>query len=89
MAVPRADRLRKQLKAGQPVSRENIEQQFMKIVGTGRFATLNYSMTEKDGKPGLLVSTEEKPYAPPIARPLVIMNGTNYNEVLFSAGARW
>jgi NTE family protein len=45
-------------------------------------------MTEKDGKPGLLVSVEEKSYSPPIVRPLIIIDGTNYNEVLFSAGAR-
>ena len=45
-------------------------------------------MTDKDGKPGLLVSVEEKSYSPPIVRPLINIDGTNYNEVLFSAGAR-
>ncbi len=45
-------------------------------------------MTEKDGKPGLLVSVQEKSYSPPIVRPLINIDGTNYNEVLFSAGAR-
>ncbi len=73
---------------GQPVTKDNLEQQFTRIAGSGRFATLNYSMTEKDNKPGLLVSVEEKPYSPPIVRPLIIIDGTNYNEVLFSAGAR-
>ena len=73
---------------GRPVGKENLEQQFTRIAGSGRFATLNYSMTEKDNKPGLLVSVEEKPYSPPIVRPLIIIDGTNYNEVLFSAGAR-
>ena len=73
---------------GKPVDTFNLEQQFTRIVGSGRFATLGYSMTEKDGKPGLLVSAEEKSYSPPIVRPLVIIDGSNYNEVLFSAGAR-
>jgi NTE family protein len=73
---------------GRPVTKDNLEQQFTRIAGSGRFATLNYSMTEKDNKPGLLVSVEEKPYSPPIVRPLIIIDGTNYNEVLFSAGAR-
>jgi NTE family protein len=73
---------------GKPVDTVNLEQQFTRIVGTGRFATLGYSMTVKDGKPGLLVTAEEKSYSPPIVRPLVIIDGTNYNEVLFSAGAR-
>jgi NTE family protein len=45
-------------------------------------------LTDKDGKPGLLVSVQEKSYSPPIVRPLINIDGTNYNEVLFSAGAR-
>ena len=73
---------------GRPVAKDNLEQQFTRLAGSGRFATLNYSMTEKDNKPGLLVSVQEKPYSPPIVRPLIIIDGTNYNEVLFSAGAR-
>ncbi len=73
---------------GKPVDNVNLENQFTRIAGTGRFATLGYSMTEKDGKPGLLVSVEEKSYSPPVVRPLIIIDGTNYNEVLFSAGAR-
>jgi NTE family protein len=73
---------------GRPVSKDNLEQQFTRIAGSGRFSTLNYSMTEKDNKPGLLVSVQEKPYSPPIVRPLIVIDGTNYNEVLFSAGAR-
>ena len=73
---------------GRPVAREDLEQQFTRLAGSGRFANLGYSMTERDGKPGLLVSVQEKPYSPPIVRPLIIIDGTNYNEVLFSAGAR-
>jgi NTE family protein len=73
---------------GKPVDNVNLEQQFTRIAGTGRFASLSYSMTDKDGKPGLLVSVEEKSYSPPIVRPLINIDGTNYNEVLFSAGAR-
>jgi NTE family protein len=73
---------------GKPVDNVNLEQQFTRIAGTGRFASLSYGLTEKDGKPGLLVTALEKPYSPPIVRPLILIDGTNYNEVLFSAGAR-
>jgi NTE family protein len=73
---------------GQPVNNANLENQFTRIAGTGRFAALSYSMTQKDGKPGLLVAVQEKSYSPPIVRPLINIDGTNYNEVLFSAGAR-
>jgi NTE family protein len=73
---------------GKPVDSVNLEQQFTRIAGTGRFASLSYGLTEKDGKPGLLVTALEKSYSPPIVRPLILIDGTNYNEVLFSAGAR-
>jgi NTE family protein len=73
---------------GKPVDRDNLEKQFTRIAGSGRFAALNYSITEQNGKPGLLVSAEEKSYSPPMVRPLILIDGTNYNEVLFSAGAR-
>jgi NTE family protein len=73
---------------GKPVDNVNMERQFTRIAGSGRFASLSYSMTDKDGKPGLLVSVQEKSYSPPIVRPLINIDGTNYNEVLFSTGAR-
>jgi NTE family protein len=73
---------------GKPVDNVNLEQQFTRIAGTGRFASLSYGLTEKDGKPGLLVTALEKSYSPPIVRPLILIDGTNYNEVLFSVGAR-
>jgi NTE family protein len=73
---------------GKPVDNVNLEQQFTRIAGTGRFASLSYGLTEKDGKPGLLVTVLEKSYSPPIVRPLIIIDGTNYNQVLFSVGAR-
>jgi NTE family protein len=85
-----AKRIEKRLgpDVGKPVNTVNLEQQFTRIAGSGRFASLGYSMTDKDGKRGLLVSADEKSYSPPIVRPLIIIDGTNYNEVLFSAGAR-
>src|SRR3984957_16015522 len=35
---------------GKPVNNVNLEQQFTRIAGTGRFASLSYGLTEKDGK---------------------------------------
>jgi NTE family protein len=73
---------------GQPVDSKKIDQDMMTIVGTGRFATATYSMTEKNGDQGLQVQAEEKSYAPPIVRPLIVIDGSEYNNVLFSIGAR-
>ncbi len=74
--------------AGHPVNTLGLQTDITKIVGAGRFSSLSYRMTEKDGKPGLLVTAVEKSYAPPLVRPLIVINGAQYNNVLFSAGAR-
>src|SRR5271170_710774 len=73
---------------GRPVEPKKIDQDMMTLVGMGRFATATYSMTEKDGEQGLQVQAEQKSYAPPIVRPLIIIDGSEYNNVLFSIGAR-
>jgi NTE family protein len=74
--------------AGQPVEQKKIDQDMTTIVGMGRFSTSTYSMTEKNGEQGLQVQVEQKPYAPPIVRPLIVLDGSEYNNVLFSIGAR-
>jgi NTE family protein len=73
---------------GQPVEPKVIGQDMMTIVGQGRFATATYSMTEKNGEQGLQVQAEQKSYAPPIVRPLIVIDGSQFNNVLFSIGGR-
>jgi NTE family protein len=74
--------------AGQPVETKTINEDMMTIVGQGRFATATYSMMEKNGQQGLQVQAEEKSYAPPIVRPLILIDGSQFNNVLFSIGGR-
>jgi len=85
-----AKAMEKQMSAlvGEPVEPKKIDQDMMTIVGQGQFATATYSMTEKNGEQGLQVQTEQKSYAPPIVRPLILIDGSDYNNVLFSIGAR-
>jgi NTE family protein len=73
---------------GKPVDTAKVDQSMMTIVGQGRFATSTYSMVEKGGQQGLDVQVEQKPYAPPLVRPLILIDGSDYNNVLFSIGAR-
>jgi NTE family protein len=73
---------------GKPVEPKEIDQDMTTIVGMGRFSTSTYSMTEKNGEQGLQVQPEQKSYAPPIVRPLIVIDGSEYNNVLFSIGAR-
>jgi NTE family protein len=73
---------------GQPVDSKKIDRDMMTIVGMGRFATATYSMMENNGEQGLRIQAEPKSYAPPIVRPLIVIDGSEYNNVLFSIGAR-
>ena len=77
-----------QSNVGKPVNTDALENQLSKIKGEGRFTSLSYRMTEKDGNRGLLVTTAEKPYSPPTVSPLILLDGSNFNGVYFSLGAR-
>ncbi len=73
---------------GKPVDTAKMDGQMMRLNGQGRFANVSYSMVEKNGQQGLEIQTEAKPYAPPTVRPILLIDGSNYNNVLFSIGAR-
>ena len=85
-----ADSIQKRLSVdvGKPVDTAELDAQMMRLQGQGRFANVGYWMVEKEGNQGLQIQTEPKPYAPPIIRPSILIDGSNYNNVLFSFGAR-
>jgi NTE family protein len=72
----------------QDINSDEMQKKILDIQGDGRYASLNYSIVDKDGKPGLLIDANEKSYAPPIIRPQITLDGSEYNNVLFSLGAR-
>jgi NTE family protein len=73
---------------GEPVNTTHLDQEMITVTGKGRYANVSYSMTEKNGEQGLLIQAEPKPYAPPLVRPLILIDGSDYNDVQFSMGAR-
>jgi NTE family protein len=73
---------------GKPVDSARLDAEIMKLTGLGTLSSLSYSLVERDGKPGLQLQAEPKPYSPPIVRPVLIIDGSNYNNVFFSMGAR-
>lgn len=85
-----ANDIEKRLKplVGKPVDIKALDQQMIKLSGMGRFSSVGYSMTEQNGQPGLKIHTNQKSYAPPMVRPLILIDGSDYNNVLFSIGAR-
>jgi NTE family protein len=73
---------------GKSINTANMNQGIMTLDGMGRFLNLSYSMVDRNGQPGLQIQAEQKPYAPPVVRPVVLIDGSDYNNVLFSIGAR-
>ena len=74
--------------AEQPIDSGKLDHEILEMNGTGPFSSLNHSIVSQDGKQGLLIEAQEKSYAPPIVRPLVLIDGSDYNDVFFSMGAR-
>jgi len=74
--------------AGQPVNSPKLEREILELDGTGPFSRLNYSMVQQRGEEGLQIEAQEKSYSPPMLRPLFVIDGSDYNDVLFSLGAR-
>jgi NTE family protein len=72
----------------QPVNTAEVQNKLLDILGDGRYSTLTYEMVRKNGEQGLQITTLDKPYAPPTVRPLIVIDGSEYNNVLFSIGAR-
>src|ERR1700761_5782270 len=73
---------------GTPVDTKKLDQDIMTAAGTGRFLSLTYSMVERNNQQGLQIQTEHRPFTPPTIRPLIFIDGSQYNNVLFTIGAR-
>jgi NTE family protein len=73
---------------GHPVETAELNHEMIAMSGTGPFSNANYSMKEQDGKPGLEIEAVPKPYSPPLVRPVINIDGSSYNNVFFSLGAR-
>jgi NTE family protein len=73
---------------GKPVDHAAIDNELTKFTGVGRYSRLSYRMTEQNNRPGLVITADEKLYAPPLVQPIVIIDGSDYNNPKFKLGAR-
>ena len=71
-----------------PIDSNKLERQLTSLTGVGRFSRLAYGITEKNNQPGLLIRADEKQYGPPFVLPLIVIDGSQYNDVRFTMGAR-
>jgi NTE family protein len=73
---------------GKPLDTPQINKQLTHILGDGRFAKIGYQMVEKNGEQGLKVVAVDKDWSPPEVRPLIVIDGSEYDNVQFALGAR-
>jgi NTE family protein len=73
---------------GKPVDYKKLDHQLTEITGLGRFSRAGYQLVSRGDQEGLLIHAEEKDYAPPLVVPSFLIDGSDYNNVLFSLGAR-
>jgi NTE family protein len=89
--VEQAGLIKKDLETqqGKQIDHTQLEQDLQLLIGRGRFASMDYSISEANRRFGLHIKAVEKEYAPPTVNPIFIIDGSQYNNVLFSAGARF
>jgi NTE family protein len=71
-----------------PVDPARLQDDLTNVMGMGRYSRVGYRGIERDGRNGLLINADEKSYAPPTIRPLIIIDGSEYRHVQFTVGAR-
>jgi NTE family protein len=73
---------------GEPIDPSELDEEMMEITGLGRFARAGYRDVVREGQHGLAVEAEEKDYAPPTVHPTLVIDGSDYKNVLFEVGGR-
>jgi len=73
---------------GKPLDPDKFDQELTYLLGNGRYASIGYETIEKDGRDGLRVIVKEKDYSPPEVRPLIVIDGGQYDQIQFKLGAR-
>jgi len=73
---------------GKPVDTKTLDHQLTDVTGLGRFSRAGYQLVRRGDQEGLLIRAEDKDYGPPLVNPIFLIDGSDYNNVRFSIGAR-
>jgi NTE family protein len=73
---------------GQPIDTKKLEQDIGELQGEGRFDSISYSLAQRNGETGLLITAQEKTYAPPFLKPGFTVDGADTDNVGFTFAAR-
>jgi NTE family protein len=85
-----AERIKEQLadNVNKPIQPDLLARQLAVMNSTQRVGGLNYGLTEKDGVPGLRIGGNEEPFGRVVFRPLLLVDGWDYQNVTLSVGVR-
>jgi NTE family protein len=73
---------------GKPIDPNEIEKSIGVLQGTGLYSTINYNMTERNGKVGLLIRPRNKTWGPPFMNLGFPILANNANDVSLGIGVR-
>jgi NTE family protein len=73
---------------GKPIDQPKLDQLLTRLTGIGRYDSVTYDIVHEGGKDGLVIRVHEKSYAPPTLRPGVFIDGTQTDDVTFTAAGR-
>ncbi len=73
---------------GKPIDPDALERVISDLLGTWLYSTIDYTIAERDGKPGLLIRPREKDHGPPFVNLGLTILANDSNNVQFGAALR-
>ncbi|HEY6376739.1 MAG TPA: patatin-like phospholipase family protein [Edaphobacter sp.] len=73
---------------GKPIDPDALERVISDLLGTWLYSTIDYTIADRDGKPGLLIRPREKDHGPPFVNLGLTILANDSNNVLFGAALR-
>jgi len=76
------------LPPGGTYSTKEVDNLLTRLTGWGRYASADYTVSERSGKEGYLVRPHEKDYGPPFLNTLILLDGSQSDGLRFGLGGR-
>lgn len=73
---------------GKPIDPDAIARELTRSVGYGTLYSAGYTLTDAEGKTGLLAEAYPKNYGPPFLNLGITIDGSDYEDILFGLGGR-
>ena len=73
---------------GKPIDPNELERVISDLLGTWLYSTIDYTIVNRDGKPGLLIRPREKDHGPPFVNLGLTILANDSNNVQFGAALR-